>query len=66
MYITIFNSKNTSTKYPISPYDDHVSFDFYNVEVDNLLQMFQILSKNFILNLPIKIDQPLIKVQRNL
>ena len=66
MYITIFNSKNTTTKYPISPYDDHVSFDFYNVEVDNLLQMFQILSKNFILNLPIKIDQPLIKVQRNL
>lgn len=55
MIITTFDSKQTTGKTPISPYSDF-SFDFRNIETDNLFDMFSVMAKNFILNLPLNID----------
>ena len=52
MIITTFNSKPTTGKTPISPYSDN-SFDFKNLETDSLFDMFSVMAKNFILNLPL-------------
>ena len=52
MIITVFNSKETNGKNPISPYGD-LTFDFNTLEVNSLSDMFRIMSNNFILNLPI-------------
>ena len=52
MIITTFNSKPTNGKTPISPYSDN-SFDFKNLETDSLFDMFSVMAKNFILNLPL-------------
>lgn len=52
MIITVFNSKETNGKTPISPYGD-LTFDFNTLEVNSLTDMFRIMSNNFILNLPI-------------
>ena len=52
MLITTFESKGTG-KNPVSPYQDN-SFDFKTFEVQNLFEMFSVLAKNFILNLPLK------------
>ena len=52
MLVTIFNSKKTKGKSPISPYDD-LTFDFKSFEVEKLTDFFRIMCDNFILNLPI-------------
>ena len=55
MKVTVFNSKPTNGKSPISPYGDN-TFDFRTVEVEKLSDMFRMLSNNFILNLPLTQD----------
>lgn len=52
MILTTFNSKTTTGKSPVSPYSDN-SFDFSNVECKTLFDMFSVMVKNFILNLPL-------------
>lgn len=52
MLVTIFNSKKTKGKSPISPYDD-LTFDFKSFEVEKITDFFRIMCDNFILNLPI-------------
>lgn len=52
MIITTFNSKKTSGKAPISPYEDN-SFDFQIIQCNTLFDMFTVMAKNFILNLPL-------------
>ena len=52
MILTTFNSKKTLGKSPVSPYSDN-SFDFSNVECKTLFDMFSVMAKNFILNLPL-------------
>ena len=53
MFVTIFESKKTQGKNPISPYTDG-TFDFRNVECNTSFDMFGVLARNFILNLPLK------------
>lgn len=53
MIITIFNTKETKGKTPISPYDD-LTFDFKCYEVSNMQTAYRFLVKNFALNLPLK------------
>ena len=55
MIITTFNSKTTTGKSPVSPYDD-LSFDFHNVECKTLFDAFSVMAKNFMLNLPVTKD----------
>ena len=55
--ITSFKSKSTKLKTPISPFDD-LSFVFETHEV-NEDQLLHILVNNFILNIPLDIQEPL-------
>jgi len=58
MYITTFDVKNQSSKFPSSPFDDK-SFIFKTIKCDNNIQLYQILVSHFILNLPLNISQPI-------
>ena len=55
--ITIFNSQKTSGKKPISPYGDE-TFDFQTIEVNEPMDLFRILSKEFILNISLDLKEP--------
>ena len=55
--ITIFNSQKTSGKKPISPYGDE-TFDFRTIEVNEPMDLFRILSKEFILNISLDLKEP--------
>ena len=54
--ITIFNSQKTSGKKPISPYGDE-TFDFQTIEVNEPMDLFRILSKEFILNISLDLKE---------
>ena len=54
--ITTFNSLPTNGKAPISPYNDK-TFDFITLNVDKPSDLLRILSQNFILNIPLKIEK---------
>ena len=56
MKITIFNSLPTKGKSPISPYGDK-TFDFLTLDVESEYELLRILSQNFILNIPLKVDK---------
>lgn len=49
MQITLFKSKPTKGKYPISPYGD-LTYDFEVIECNALDSMFRVMVNNFILN----------------
>lgn len=55
--ITIFNSQKTSGKKPISSYGDE-TFDFQTIEVNEPMDLFRILSKEFILNISLDLKEP--------
>lgn len=55
--ITIFNSKETTGKSPISPYND-CTFDFTTLNVQSKEQLFRTLSNNFILNITLDLNEP--------
>lgn len=61
--ITIFHSKSTNRKAPISPYDDK-TFVFETYETENNLQMFSIMVSHFILNIPLYKQQKPIRTFR--
>lgn len=64
--ITIFHSINTSSKTPISPYNDK-TFIFETYEAETNLQMYSIMVSHFILNIPLgKLSKPTRTYRRKL
>lgn len=55
--ITIFDSKSKTYKTPISPYDDK-TFTFRSIVCTSNLEMYTLMSKNFMLNIPLLISEP--------
>lgn len=51
--ITIFFSKKTKNKHPISPFDDN-SFIFETLDLRNNQEMFNVMVSHFILNIPLE------------
>lgn len=56
--ITSFNSKSTTGKSPISPYDDN-TFTFETFRTQDVFQMYQLMASQFILNIPLEISEPI-------
>lgn len=54
--ITVFNSQKTQGKRPISPYGDE-TFDFRTIEVSEPMDLYRILSKEFILNISLDLNE---------
>lgn len=54
MKLTFFESSSKS-KMPVSPFND-LTFDFKTVDVNRLEDMYRIMVKNFVLNLPLSKD----------
>ena len=52
MKVTIFNAKKTTSKYPASPFDDGTFF-FETKEVQNIFEVFDYMSGNFMLSMPL-------------
>lgn len=61
--ITTFESKKTSGKKPISPYDDK-TFKFQTIELNEPLGLLRILSKEFVLNITLDLKEPTILRRR--
>lgn len=55
--MTIFTPKETLSKKPYSPFDDN-TFIFNTVQLNSNMEMFNVLVKYFILNLPINLKEP--------
>jgi hypothetical protein len=56
--ITIFHAQKTTSKTPLSPYDDN-TFVFETYDATSNLQMYSVLVSHFILNIPLqKLTQP--------
>lgn len=56
--ITIFHAKKTTSKTPMSPYDDN-TFVFETHEATSNLQMYSVMVSHFILNIPLeKLEKP--------
>ncbi len=55
--ITIFDSKSKTYKTPISPYNDK-TFTFRTIMCTNNLEMYTLMSKNFMLNIPLLLSEP--------
>jgi hypothetical protein len=56
--ITIFHAKKTTSKAPLSPYDDN-TFIFETYDATSNLQMYSVLVSHFILNIPLhKLEKP--------
>lgn len=55
--ITIFHAKKTTSKTPLSPYDDN-TFIFETYEATSNQQMYQVLVSHFILNIPLNLEKP--------
>lgn len=60
--ITVFNSQSTTGKKPISPYGDN-TFEFKTISVTEPMDLFRIMSKEFILNITLDLKEP-IKLRR--
>lgn len=56
--ITVFYSKKTTLKNPISPYDDK-TFVFETFTANSNIEAYSILVSNFILNVPLDIPKPI-------
>lgn len=56
--ITIFNTKDTKSKIPKSPFDD-LTFIFQTFKQNNLEELYNAMVSNFILNLPLDISRPI-------
>lgn len=53
MVVTIFNAKKTTTKFPSSPYDNN-TFYFETKKVDSILDVFDYMVGNFVLDIPLQ------------
>ena len=55
--ITVFNSQKTTGKKPLSPFGDN-TFEFRTLEVLDPMNLFRVLSKEFILNITLDLKEP--------
>jgi hypothetical protein len=56
--VTIFHAKKVPNKVPISPTDD-LTFVFETYEANSNLELFSVLVSNYILNVPLDIQEPI-------
>jgi len=61
--ITVFNSAKTKGKVPVSPFEDK-TFIFTSYVCETNLQLFTVMVSQFILNLPLNINQPVRSLRR--
>ena len=63
MKLTLFNSKKVSGKVPVSPFGDN-TFIFETIEVDTIKDIFDAMTSNFILNIPLNIHTKTIRSRK--
>ena len=56
MLVTTFNSKSTLNKIPQSPFGNN-EFIFETINVDNIIDIFDIMVSNFVMNTPLNIKK---------